>query len=100
MRRGDKVSGAKGGDLDARQASALSPRVLSWRERFLIGYGPGVLAGITLGDWLTLLRENGFSVDPPYLPRAVSVSFAAVTNSVFRWYEDLRYAVKWKDLPV
>ena len=63
----------------------------TWRERFLIRCGPGVLAGITLGDWLALLRENRFSVDPAYLPRAVSISFAAVMNSVFRWYEECRY---------
>ena len=74
--------------------------MLSWRERFLIGCGPGVLAGITLGDWLKLLAENRFSVDFAYLPRAVSVSFAALVNSVFRWYEDRRYGPKWKDAPV
>jgi omega-hydroxy-beta-dihydromenaquinone-9 sulfotransferase len=72
----------------------------SWRERFLIGCGPGVLAGITLGDWLKLLKENSFSVDSAYLPRAISISFAAVMNSVFRWCEDHRYGTKWKDVPV
>jgi hypothetical protein len=74
--------------------------MLSWRERFLIGCGPGVLAGITLADWLRLLRENGFSVDSPYLLRAAAISFAAATNSVFRWYEKCRYGRRWKDVPV
>ena len=74
--------------------------MLSWRERFLIGCGPGVLAGITLGDWVKLLRENRFSVDPAYLPRAVSISFASVINSLFRWYEEWRYGAQWKDVPV
>jgi len=73
---------------------------MSWRERFLISCGPGVLAGITLGDWVKLLRENRFSVDPAYLPRAVSISFAAVINSVFRCYEERRYGAKWKDVTV
>ncbi|MBC7855957.1 MAG: sulfotransferase [Pirellulaceae bacterium] len=72
----------------------------TWRERFLIRYGPGVLAGITLGDWLTLLRENRFSVDPAYLPRAAAVSFATVINSFFRCYEEWRYGAKWRDVPV
>jgi hypothetical protein len=72
----------------------------SWRERFLIGCGPGVLAGITLGDWVRLLRENRFSVDLAYLPRAVSISFAAVMNSLFRRYEEWRYGPKWKDMQV
>jgi hypothetical protein len=75
-------------------------RMSSWRERFLIACGPGVLAGITLGDWLKLLSDNGFSVDFAYLPRAVAVSFAALWNSVFRWYEDLRYGKKWEDAPI
>src|SRR5258706_4934382 len=72
----------------------------TWRERFLIRCGPGILAGITLGDWLALLRENRFSVDLTHLVRAASISFSAVVNSVFRWYEDRRYGRKWKDLPI
>jgi hypothetical protein len=75
-------------------------RMSTWRERFLIACGPGVLAGITLGDWLKLLRENRFSVDTAYLPRAFSTSFAAVINSFFRWYEEYRYAAKWQDAEV
>jgi hypothetical protein len=74
--------------------------VSSWREQFLIGCGPGVLAGITLGDWLKLLRENRFSIDCAYLLRAVSITFAAVTNSIFRCHEEWRYGRKLKDLPV
>jgi hypothetical protein len=77
-----------------------SARRLSWRERFLIRCGPGVLAGITIGDWLRLLNENRFAVDFAYLPRAVSVTFAAFWNSLFRWYEDHRYSAKWKDVPI
>jgi hypothetical protein len=73
---------------------------LSWRERFLIRCGPGVLAGITLGDWLKLLSENRFAVDFAYAPRAVSVTFAAMWNSIFRWYEEQRHGTQWKDVPV
>jgi len=43
---------------------------------------PGILAVITLTDWLKLLRENRFSVDSAYLLRAVAISFAADMNSV------------------
>jgi hypothetical protein len=71
-----------------------------WRERFLIRCGPGILAGITLKDWLTLLRENGFSVDPAYFPRAAWTSFAAVMNSAFRWYEERRFGPKWNDAQI
>ena len=72
----------------------------TWRERFLIRGGPGVLAGITLGEWLQLLRDNRFSVDSAYFPRALSISFAAVINSIFRRYEEYRYGPQWKDVPV
>jgi hypothetical protein len=74
--------------------------MLSWRERFLIACGPGVLSGITLADWLRVLRDNRFSVQFPYFLRAVAISFASVGNSVFRQYEQWRYSRRWKDLPV
>jgi hypothetical protein len=74
--------------------------MLSWRERFLIACGPGILAGVTVGDWLKLLRENRFSIDPAYLVRAAAISCAAIGNSAFRWYEDRRYGPRWKDLKV
>lgn len=73
---------------------------MSWRERFLIQCGPGVLAGITLADWIALLRENRFSIGLAYLPRAAFVSFAATINSMFRWYEEFRYAAKWKEVAI
>src|SRR5262245_7566479 len=38
---------------------------MAWRERFLQTVGPGIFAGITSGDWLSLLRENRFAIDPP-----------------------------------
>jgi hypothetical protein len=74
--------------------------MLSWRERLLIACGPGVLSGVTLGDWLALLRENRWSVDLAYLPRAVAISFAALLNSLFRWYEEERYGRKWRAVAV
>ena len=79
---------------------AANPRTLSWRERFLIACGPGILAGVTTRDWLTLLRENEFSIDFPYLPRAASITWAAVTNSVFRRYEGWRYGRALEGLSV
>jgi len=78
----------------------LSSRALSWRERLLIRCGPGVLAGITAGDWVELLRENRFSVDPAYLVRAASVSACALMNSAFRRLEQYRYGRRWNDVAV
>lgn len=73
---------------------------MSWRERLLTKCGPGVLAGITIGDWLALLRENRFSIDLAYIPRAAAISFGAAINSMFRWHEEFRYGAKWKDVQV
>jgi omega-hydroxy-beta-dihydromenaquinone-9 sulfotransferase len=70
----------------------------TWRERFLIGCGPGVLGGITLADWQKLLREN--RVDSAYLLRAAFISVAAAWNSVFRWYEEWRHGRRWKGVAV
>jgi hypothetical protein len=72
----------------------------TWRERLLIHFGPGVLAGVTLGDWLRLLGENRFAVHPAYFLRAASISVAALMNSVFRWYEECRFGREWKDVLV
>jgi hypothetical protein len=84
----------------AKSTGAVTSRALSWREQLLIRCGPGVLAGVTLGGWLKLLRENQFSVDGAYLIRAASVSFCALINSAFRWVEHRRYGRKWNDVTV
>jgi len=42
------------------------------------------LAGITTGDWLRLLAENDFAVDPAYWHRAAFVTLASLMNSVAR----------------
>ena len=74
--------------------------MLSWRERFLIACGPGVLSGITLRDWIQLLSDNQLAVDSPYLMRAAFISLAAFLNSPFRWLEDWRYGRKLKEVEV
>jgi hypothetical protein len=50
-----------------------------------------MLAGITTGDWLALLRENGFAVDLPYLWRAVVITLGSFGNSLGRHYEEVAY---------
>jgi hypothetical protein len=50
--------------------------------------GNNYLAGITAGDWLRLLRENGFAVDAAYWHRAAFVTLASGMNSYFRRREE------------
>jgi hypothetical protein len=62
------------------------------RERFARFVGPGLLAGVTMGDWLKLLAANRFRVHPACWPRAAFITWATFANSCFRLYESWRYA--------
>jgi hypothetical protein len=53
--------------------------------------GPGGLCGLTLGDWLRLLAENRFAIDPPYWLRAGAVTWGSLQNTIFRGWERWRY---------
>ena len=60
---------------------------MAWRDALLRFVGPGLLGGITFGNWLRLLRENRFAVAPSCLPRALSISCQSVQNSLFAWID-------------
>ncbi len=64
---------------------------MSWRERFLLWFGPGFLGGVTFGDWLALLRENHFAIDPPYWLRAAIITLGSLGNSLVRRRETAAY---------
>ena len=63
----------------------------NWRTTIATHFGPGCLAGVTLGDWLSLLVENRFQVGPAYWPRAAFLTGSAVINSVTKLMESLVY---------
>jgi hypothetical protein len=73
---------------------------MSWREEFLVRFGPGLLAGITLGRWLRVLRENHFSVDRPYWGRAAAITFASVPNTLLAAWEKWFYGRKIRNTRV
>lgn len=64
----------------------------NWREKISTLFGPGILAGITFGDWFNLLRANRFQVHPGCFPRAATISWVALSNSLVRWFEERRYS--------
>jgi hypothetical protein len=64
---------------------------VDWRESFLLWFGPGILGGVTFGDWLSLLRANRFDIDPPYWIRAAAITFVSLGNSVRRAKEEAAY---------
>ncbi len=73
---------------------------MSWRQRFLLWFGPSILGGITFGDWLALLRENRFDVDPSYWLRAASITLCSLGNSLDRRREEASYGQEVRDTTV
>jgi omega-hydroxy-beta-dihydromenaquinone-9 sulfotransferase len=69
---------------------------MMWRNPLLRDLGPGLLAGITVGDWLRLLSDNGFGISPSRLLRALAISAQSVRNS----YENWRYQTRLKNVEV
>jgi hypothetical protein len=45
---------------------------MDWRESILSFRGPGILSGISLGDWLDLLRRQQGEIDFSRLPRVAT----------------------------
>jgi hypothetical protein len=66
--------------------------MLTWRERLQLALGPGMLAGMTAGDWLALLRQN--RIDFPYWTRAASITEYSLMASLLRRQENKRFLAK------
>lgn len=73
---------------------------MAWRDTFLRWFGPGMLGGITFGDWVRLLYENRFDVPPVRLLRAMAITAQSAQNSVMRRIEDWRYDSAVRDAEV
>lgn len=54
--------------------------------------GPGVLSGIKLNDWVSLLRAHGRQIDISRLPRICSITVQSLKNSAFGVVERSRFA--------
>lgn len=73
---------------------------MSLRETLLQHLGAGYFSGITLGDWLSLLRDNRFVVSPSYLPRAISITIQSILNTPIRHLEISRYRERLSQVAV
>lgn len=73
---------------------------MAWRDALMRHLGPGVLGGVTLRDWLRLLRDNRFAVSPRYAPRAMMISYQGLANSVLGWFENRRYRTRLEGVEV
>ena len=73
---------------------------LGWREKLLVHLGPGYFTGITLRDWMGMLRDNRFGISLGCLPRATIVSLSAILNSAIAKLEAIRFQTTWNAVPV
>lgn len=71
----------------------------SWRWRFVDAFSPAV-HGMTFGAWLSLLRNEHFSVDAPYWLRAVATTCQSALNTPMALWETKRYDAILQDLEV
>jgi len=56
------------------------------------------LIGITTKDWLKLLIENRFTIDPPYWHKALQLTLRSVRNSIIARREKKNYQQKLAEL--
>jgi LPS sulfotransferase NodH len=61
---------------------------------FLVNWFFTSLYGMTLGEYVRLLRRHRFAVAPAYLPRAAFMAGMGALNSVLRQYENGAYGRK------
>lgn len=64
---------------------------MSIQERFIHWCGSGLMGGVTVSDWVRVLKENRFRISPVATMNAMTVTFASVLNSGFKLLEDWRF---------
>jgi hypothetical protein len=64
---------------------------MSWGQSFSVHFGPGAYAGIRVGNWLRVLRDNVLAVDRRYWGRLAFITLASVPNTLVSCWEDLVY---------
>lgn len=73
---------------------------MAWQRSILPWLGPGILGGITAGDWWRLLRQNSFAISPRFFPRALVITGHALPNSALRAWENLRFGRRFSNVSV
>jgi hypothetical protein len=68
--------------------------------KHVAGLSFNYLAGITVGDWWRLLRDNGFAVNPIYWHRAAFITLMSLVNSLYRHKEERLYGARVAQTPL
>jgi hypothetical protein len=71
-----------------------------WRGKFVERLSPGGFSGATLGDWLRVLCENRFAVDPRFWFRAALITGNSALNSLVARLEQWKYGAAVAATPV
>jgi hypothetical protein len=61
------------------------------KDTFFKNFGTNQFSGVTVAEWLRILRDNCFSIDFPFLPRALLISLSSIPNSLIALAEDQCY---------
>jgi len=64
---------------------------ISWQDRLFTQLSPELLTGVTFGRWWQILRENSFSIDLRYWPRAYVTTLFSLRNSAASAIERVAY---------
>jgi hypothetical protein len=73
---------------------------MNWRESFLRRFGPGLLGGITLSQWLKLLRRYWREIDLPRLPRVIAITAQSLKNSLVSVREHRKFEPLVRDVTI
>jgi len=73
---------------------------MSWRQNFLIKFGPGILAGTSLPHWVKLLRKEGAHIDASRFPRALAITTQSLKNAPLAMVEHRRYNSAIEEAPL
>jgi len=71
--------------------SATAPRLFDRFRVFLARNVFSTLSGTGFGDWMRLLADNGFRVDPPHWGRALAITLGTLPSTALRAVENRRF---------
>jgi omega-hydroxy-beta-dihydromenaquinone-9 sulfotransferase len=84
--RAQEVGGGSG-----RSRSGVEKNDMRWRDAFFRRFGSNNFSGCTFSGWRRVLRDNNFSIDWPFWPRAVLATLSTVPNSFLTFVENRLY---------
>jgi LPS sulfotransferase NodH len=64
---------------------------MGWRQGLVRSFSPGLMSGVSFGDWVRLLWDNGFRVSPRCWPKAVVTTLLSLAETPLHWLESALY---------